>query len=67
MKYPYKCLACSHEFDVELKLKDVVNAAKFPKIKCPVCKGTTKKLPGKVVVHFKGNGFYSTDNKKETK
>ena len=67
MKYPYKCLACRNEFDVELKLEYVINATKFPKKQCPKCKGTSVRMPGKVAVHYKGNGFYSTDHPKEVK
>lgn len=67
MKYVYECLACHHEFDVDIKLSKVLNAAKPPKYVCPRCGGKTRKQIGKVVVHYKGNGFYSTDNKKEQK
>jgi len=67
MKYTYRCLACENRFDVELKLHHVINSAKFPKKECPKCNGISVKTQGKVSIHFKGAGFYSTDNKKETK
>lgn len=67
MKYLYKCYGCDNEFDVELKLKHVLNSAKFPKHRCPVCKGVARKISHPIPVHYKGTGFYSTDSKKEVK
>lgn len=67
MKYHYKCLAGPHEFDVEMTLKEVANAAKLPKVVCPKCGGASRRIITGVAVHYKGKGFYSTDNTKETK
>lgn len=66
MKYPYECLACNKQFEVDLLLQEVINAAKFPAKKCPKCGGVSRRVPNKVSVHYKGKGFYSTDNKKGT-
>jgi putative FmdB family regulatory protein len=57
MKYLYKCNTCLHEFEKEQKLVHMVNAAKQPKVKCPVCKGSTRKIINSTPIHFKGNGW----------
>jgi putative FmdB family regulatory protein len=33
--YPYHCVKCEKDFDVEMKLSDVGKKA----VKCPTCKG----------------------------
>lgn len=63
MRYLYRCNNCGNEFDVEIKLKSVINAARPPKILCPKCGRSSRKLINVPTVHYKGNGFYSTDNK----
>lgn len=57
MKYIYRCNRCHLEFEKELRLKDVANAAKPPKFLCPNCGGTSRKLVNGVAVHYKGSGF----------
>lgn len=64
MKYTYKCNKCNHEFDKDQKLEHVLNHVKHSKVRCPICKGSTRKVINKTPIHFKGSGFYSTDNKK---
>lgn len=65
MKYPYICDTCSSQFYFDHPLSEVVNAAKIPKVKCPVCHKTARRVMVVPAVHFKGAGFYSVDNKKE--
>ena len=64
MIYTFRCNVCHYEFEKDLKLVDVANAARPPKIPCPNCKGSTRKLINRPSIKFIGSGFYSTDNKK---
>lgn len=57
VKYTYKCNHCNHELDKDLKLEQVLNTAKSPKVICPKCKGTMRKLIVSAPVHFKGSGW----------
>lgn len=57
MKYTYKCNQCLHEFDRDQKLANVLNHVKHSKVRCPICKGTTRKLINHVPIHFKGGGW----------
>lgn len=55
--YDYKCSICGSEFESSETLHKVV---------CPICKSNyVKKIWKPVNIHFKGSGFYSTDNKKQ--
>ena len=63
MKYTYRCNRCHLEFEKDLKLKDVANAAKPPKFPCPQCGGTSRKLINGVSVHYKGSGFTLSKDK----
>ena len=58
--FDYQCRKCNHIFEHEHHLGEE------PQVKCPVCKGTAKKLISPVGVMFKGSGFYCTDNKKKS-
>lgn len=59
--YEYECTACGHVFDVFHSM-----TAK-PRIKCPECKGRTKKKIGiGAGIIFKGSGFYETDYKRKS-
>lgn len=64
MIYVYKCNTCNNEFEKEQKLKHVLNHVKHTKVRCPHCGGSTRKLINSTPIHYKGSGFYSTDNKK---
>lgn len=56
--YEYKCLNCSHRFEIFQSMKD------DPLKTCPVCKGEIIRLIGAGAGPiFKGSGFYQTDYK----
>ena len=56
--YEYKCLACSHDFEVYQKMNDALIK------ECPKCTGKVKRLLGAGSGPiFKGSGFYHTDYK----
>jgi putative FmdB family regulatory protein len=57
MKYLYKCYTCLHEFEKEQKLKDVLNHVKHSKVRCPICKGSTRKIINSTPIYFKGSGW----------
>lgn len=60
--YEYKCLNCSHTFEMFQSMKD--NPIKI----CPECKGEVKRLIGAGSGPiFKGSGFYHTDYKNSSK
>ena len=53
--YEYRCLSCEHQFERFQRMSD------DPVKECEVCGEPVKRLLFPVAVHFKGNGFYSTD------
>jgi putative FmdB family regulatory protein len=53
--YEYRCLSCEHQFERFQRMSD------DPVKECEVCGQPVKRLLFPVAVHFKGNGFYSTD------
>ncbi|MBN1317346.1 MAG: zinc ribbon domain-containing protein [Anaerolineales bacterium] len=55
--YEYICPHCGRRFDVRQGFNDP------PVENCPVCKHTVKRVLGHPAIHFKGSGFYVTDNK----
>ncbi|TXJ46292.1 FmdB family zinc ribbon protein [Brachyspira pilosicoli] len=56
--YEYKCKKCGHEFE------EFQSMTAEPKAKCPVCKGSAKRIISlNVGVIFKGSGFYVNDYK----
>lgn len=57
--YEYRCLACEHQFERFQRMSD------DPVKECEVCGEPVKRLLFPVAVHFKGNGFYSTDYAKK--
>jgi len=57
MTYLYKCNTCLHEFEREHKLAHMINAAKQPKVRCPVCKGATRKVINATPIIFQGTGW----------
>ena len=57
--YDYRCKECEHEHEVFHKMD------KKPRIKCPECGASCKKLIGAGTRPiFKGEGFYETDYRK---
>jgi putative FmdB family regulatory protein len=57
--YEYRCLSCEHQFERFQRMSD------DPVKECEVCGEPVKRLLFPVAVHFKGNGFYSTDYAKK--
>ena len=57
--YEYRCLSCEHQFERFQRMSDE------PVKECEVCGEPVKRLLFPVAVHFKGNGFYSTDYAKK--
>ena len=53
--YEYRCLNCSHEFELLQKFSDP------PANECPTCSGTVQKLISRSAFHLKGDGWYVTD------
>lgn len=53
--YEYRCVSCEHQFERFQRMTDE------PVKECEVCGEPVKRLLFPVAVHFKGNGFYSTD------
>jgi putative FmdB family regulatory protein len=57
--YNYKCKYCDNQFEAEQPINE------DPLIDCYKCDcDGLYRVIGSVGVSFKGNGFYSTDNKK---
>jgi len=57
--YEYRCLSCEHQFERFQRMSD------DPVKECEVCGEPVRRLLFPVAVHFKGNGFYSTDYAKK--
>lgn len=58
--YQHKCGSCGYEFDKLMSIK-----AQTEVIQCPQCKQqTAARVITPVSVIFRGQGWYSTDNKK---
>ena len=62
--YSFRCTLCTHYFEEEKSIRDYVNE---PELKvCPSCGRSMK--PSRIInlstVIYKGDGFYSTDNRK---
>ena len=53
--YEYRCVSCEHQFERFQRMSD------DPVKECEVCGASVKRLLFPVAIHFKGNGFYSTD------
>ncbi len=58
-RYDYRCTdaACEERFEVTQGFYDE------PVAQCPVCDSSARRLISPVAVHFKGSGFYVTDNR----
>ncbi len=58
-QYDYKCDKCGYFFEVFQKITDERIES------CPECGGSVKRMIGSLAgIIFKGNGFYTTDYKK---
>lgn len=58
--YDYRCESCG-EFQIRQSIKDKALT------QCPTCGEPVQRLIGRNVnIIFKGSGFYSTDNRKES-
>jgi putative FmdB family regulatory protein len=54
--YEYRCLSCSHTFDVFQRMSDP------PGAHCPQCKGAeAKRLISGGTFHLRGSGWYASD------
>lgn len=53
--YEYRCASCEHQFERFQRMSD------DPITECELCGGSVKRLLFPVAIHFKGNGFYTTD------
>jgi putative FmdB family regulatory protein len=56
--YDYECARCHHRFEEWRSFSDNGD------VKCPNCRGKTKRIFTSVPVIFKGAGFYITDHRK---
>ena len=54
--YEYRCAACGHRFEVFQKFADAAVE------ECERCRGAVSKVLHPAALHFKGSGFYTTDN-----
>lgn len=54
--YEYECTGCSSRFELKQSFNDE------PKASCPQCGGRAIRVFFPVPIHFKGSGFYVTDN-----
>ena len=54
--YEYRCASAGHRFELFQSFGDEGGAD------CPVCGSSSERVISAVAVHFKGSGFYKTDN-----
>lgn len=59
--YEYACKACGEHLEVVQSFKD------DPLTQCPACQGPLRKVFGNIGIAFKGNGFYRTDSRSDTR
>ena len=55
--YEYECSCCNFRFERKQHFDEE------PVCICPQCQGKARRVIHAVPVHFKGSGFYSTDNR----
>jgi len=58
-RYDFQCSACAFTFEEERPFGEAQTPV------CPQCGGVTEKLIAPPNIHFKGDGFYNTDNAKK--
>lgn len=56
--YEYQCMYCDTQFEVRRSFGDE------PAVTCPRCQARARRIFSPVAVIFKGQGFYTTDNRK---
>ena len=56
--YEYECSCCHFRFERRQHFDEE------PVCICPQCQGKARRVIHAVPVHFKGSGFYSTDNRR---
>ena len=54
--YDYECVAKGHRFELFQRFGET------PGAECPTCGSDARRIISPVAVHFKGSGFYKTDN-----
>lgn len=59
--YEYRCVSCQHQFERFQRITDE------PVKECEVCGQPVKRLLFPVAIHFKGDGFYTTDYGRRSK
>lgn len=59
--YEYECRACNHRFERRQRIDEE------PVKVCPECGGATRRVLYPVGVIFKGSGWYSTDNRSDSR
>ena len=59
-RYDYHCPACDNTFELTQSFDSE------PVADCPVCGSSARRLISHPAIHFKGSGFYSTDNRSST-
>ncbi|MDQ6615637.1 MAG: FmdB family transcriptional regulator [Actinomycetota bacterium] len=59
--YEYACRSCGKHQEVQQHFAD------DPLTTCPSCGGELRKVFGNIAISFKGRGFYSTDNRSDSK
>lgn len=63
--YAYRCTICTHYFEENVTFKEYASTDNSIKT-CPKCKNEMR--PSRIIyvpsVIYKGDGFYSTDNRK---
>ena len=55
-KYEFECCGITQEITVSIK-------EQLPRPVCSVCNGDMQRIYNPFGISFKGNGFYSTDNR----
>ena len=58
--YEYECNPCGFRFERKQRFDEEAIT------KCPKCEGETHRVINSVPIIFKGSGFYTTDNRKDS-
>ena len=56
-RYDYRCPACDEVFELTQSFDSE------PVAECPKCSSRARRLISHPAIHFKGSGFYTTDNR----
>lgn len=68
MTYEYVCNSCQSRFKIDMPIDKPIIKGKHVGARCTICgSSSVRKLINSVSVHFKGRGFYLTDNSKEAR